>query len=310
MTSCKQGLTPTMSIAHLPERGVLRIDGEDARPFLEKLITNDLSLVTTEQAGYGALLSPQGKIMADFIMIGLPAEEGGGYLFDMPLSLTPDFAKKLALYKLRAKVAITDLSESAAVVAVTDGGRIAPEAGVVYADPRFGALGDRAIVSKDDVATLATATADDYVAHRIGLGVPDGGKDFAYEGTFPHEAMLDQLGGVSFTKGCFVGQEVVSRMEHRGTARTRCVPIRFVEGLRSEWGVGVTIGDKQAGVIGSTAAGRGLAMVRLDRIADGLAAGEPLRAGGLDVELVKAPFIRFPFPGEAGFGAAGSGGAA
>jgi tRNA-modifying protein YgfZ len=293
-----------MSIAHLHERGVLKLGGDDARGFLDGLVTCDMDAVTPERAGYGALLTPQGKVIVDFLIIALTDEDGGGFLIDCPLALSGDLAKRLGLYKLRAKVTIEDLSPHAGVIAVTDGGLISPDLGVVFADPRYDALGDRAIVDQAEIASLATASADDYHARRIVLGVPDGGKDFAYGGqqTFPHEAMLDQLGGVSFTKGCFVGQEVVSRMQHRGTARTRLVPVRFVDGLRSEWGVAIRAGDKSLGFIGSTARDRGLAMVRLDRWADAMALGEPVLAGGIEIALEKPPFVTFPFPGEIGFG--------
>jgi hypothetical protein len=296
-----------MSIAHLPERGVVKVAGDDARKFLDGLVTCDLDQVTPERAGYGALLSPQGKIMIDFLIVALDAEDGGGFLLDCPVVLADDLTRRLSLYKLRAKVTVENISLQAAVLAVTDGGLIAPDLGAVFADPRHGPLGDRAIVDGAEAQALASATAEDYEARRIVLGVPAGGKDFPYEGAFPHEALLDQLGGVSFSKGCYVGQEVVSRMEHRGTARNRCVPIRFTDGFRSEWGVEVKAGDRTVGYVGSTARDRGVAMLRLDRIADGMAAGEPLLAGGLAIELVKEPFIGFPLPGEAGFGAGQAG---
>ena len=293
-----------MSIAHLSERAVLKIGGADARTFLDGLVTNDMAGVTPDQAGYGALLTPQGKIIVDFFVIALPGDDGGGFLIDTPAATAPELIRKLVLYKLRAKVTVEDLSGTATVIAATDGGLLPPDVGVVFADPRFAGMGDRAIVDLDDVSSLTSASPDDYHAHRIVTGVPDGGKDFGYGGTstFPHEALLDQLGGVSFTKGCYVGQEVVSRMEHRGTARTRCVPVVFTGGFRSEWGVEIRAGEKLIGHIGSTAKGRGLAMVRLDRWADALAAGEAVMGGGLEIALVKPTFIRFPFPGEAGFG--------
>ena len=293
-----------MSIAHLPERSVLKIAGPDARTFLDGLVTNDMALVTPDNAGYGALLTPQGKIIVDFIIVALPDEDGGGFLLDTPAATAPELMRKLSLYKLRAKVTIEDISTSATVIAATDGGLLPPDLGVVLADPRFAGMGDRAIVDLDDVASLTSASPDDYHAHRIVTGVPDGGKDFGYGGTstFPHEALLDQLGGVSFTKGCYVGQEVVSRMEHRGTARTRCVPVVFTGGFRSEWGVEIKAGEKLIGHIGSTARGRGLAMGRLDRWADAMATGDVITGGGLEIALVKPPFIRFPFPSEAGFG--------
>jgi tRNA-modifying protein YgfZ len=296
-----------MNIAHLAERGVIRIGGADARSFLDGLVTNDMAAVTPQQAGYGALLTPQGKIISDFFLIALTEEDGGGYLLDGPAALALDLLKRFNMYKLRAAVAVEDMSATTAVIACADGGALPEDAGVVFTDPRHPSMGQRAIVSVEDVTELANAPFDDYQTHRIVLGMPEGGKDFGYGGqmTFAHEALLDQLHGVSFTKGCYVGQEVVSRMQHRGTARTRCIPVRFVDGLRSEWGVNILAGGKQIGQIGSTAAGRGLAMVRLDRWHDAIAAGDKVLAGGLEIEPVKPPFITFPFPGDADFAAGG-----
>jgi folate-binding protein YgfZ len=137
-----------------------------------------------------------------------------------------------------------------------------------------------------------------YEAHRIALGVPRGGLDFIYGDAFPHESDMDQFGGVDFDKGCFVGQEVVSRIEHRGTARTRVVPVAF-DGFAPEAGTPVSVGDRTVGTLGSSAQGRALAMLRLDRAADALAAGEPLIAGGVEVRLVKPPWAQFAWPGEA-----------
>ncbi len=142
------------------------------------------------------------------------------------------------------------------------------------------------------------ASEKDYHAHRIALGVPEGGKDFLWNDAFPHEALMDQLHGVDFDKGCYVGQEVVSRMQHRGTARTRIVPIVYRDGFVAEPGVEVTAGDRTIGKTGTGANGRGLAMIRLDRAADALAAGETLCAGGLPVRLEKPEWIGFAFPQE------------
>ena len=130
--------------------------------------------------------------------------------------------------------------------------------------------------------------------------MPRGGIDFIYGDAFPHEADMDQLGGVDFDKGCFVGQEVVSRMEHRGTARTRVVPVAF-DGPPPEAGVTVTAGDDNArhDGFGSGAIGRGLATLRLDRVADALANGTPMVAGGIAIRPVKPAWARFAFPGEA-----------
>jgi tRNA-modifying protein YgfZ len=292
--------------AHLPDRSVLKVAGPDARHFLDGLFSNDLDLVSTEVAGYGALLTPQGKVIVDFFIIELPDEDGGGFLIDMARAMLPDLARRLMLYKLRAKIVVEDLTDTAAVIASINGGAVDADGGIVFTDPRHAGMGQRAIIDAADVATLAGAAEDGYHAHRIGLGMPAGGGDFGYGGQlcFPHEALMDQLGGVSFSKGCYVGQEVVSRMQHRGTARTRIVPIVFLDGLRAEEGSPVTVGERIIGNVLSTANGRGLAMLRLDKVADAMAAGEPLLGGGLPIRLDKPAFISFHFPGEPGFGGA------
>ncbi|AOO83734.1 YgfZ/GcvT domain-containing protein [Bosea vaviloviae] len=293
-----------MSATRLVDRGVIRVSGEDARDFLQNLVTNDLDPVTPERAGYGALLTPQGKIICDFFIVALSHEDGGGFLLDVPLLQATDLMKRLKLYKLRAKVALDDLSEASAVIASTDGSPLPEDSGLVYADPRLPALGQRAITDRAGVEEIAADDTETYHARRIALGVPDGGRDFAYGDAFPHEALLDQLGGVSFKKGCYIGQEVVSRMQHRGTARTRIVPVVFTEGIVCETGAEATAGTKTLGRIGSGAKGRGLAMLRLDRVADALSEGLTLNGGGLAFVLAKPDFIHFPFPGEPDFGAA------
>lgn len=293
-----------MPATRLIDRGVIRVSGDDARDFLQNLVTNDLDPVVPGQAGYGALLTPQGKMICDFFILALAPVDGGGFLLDTPLLQTADLMKRLKLYKLRAKVALEDLTEKSTVLASADGSPLPEDAGFVYDDPRLPALGQRAITDADGVETLVTAEPDTYHAHRIALGIPAGGRDFAYGDTFPHEALLDQLGGVSFKKGCYIGQEVVSRMQHRGTARTRVVPVIFDEGIATETGAEAIAGGKPLGTIGSSANGRALAMLRLDRLADALAAGQTPLGGGLAFHLAEKPgFIRFPFPGEAGFGA-------
>jgi hypothetical protein len=145
-------------------------------------------------------------------------------------------------------------------------------------------------------ASLAEAEA--YEAHRIALGVPRGGEDFSYGNAFPHEADLDQLNGVDFDKGCYVGQEVVSRVEHRASARSRIVPIAYDEHAPPA-GAAVWADGKEVGTIGSTAQGCGLALLRLDRVADALAAGTPLLSGNIPIRLVKPDWATFAWPGEA-----------
>lgn len=287
-----------MPSAHLADRGVVRVSGEDAKSFLDGLVTCDLDKVSPRSARLGALLSPQGKILFDFIVFEAPPEIEGGYYLDVLKVHAPELAKRLGFYKLRAKVAIQDLSETLTVAAGWDEPRPAEETGLVADDPRLRDLGWRAIVAAEDVAEFASVPVERYHARRIALGVPEGGRDFLFGDAFPHEALMDQLQGVDFDKGCYVGQEVVSRMQHRGTARTRIVPAVYEGGFAAEVGVEVTAGEKNLGKTGTGAEGRGLVTIRLDRAADALAAGETIRAGGMPIRLEKPAWIGFAFPGE------------
>jgi folate-binding protein YgfZ len=289
-----------MPTAHLSERGILRVAGEDGRKFLDGLLTCDMDKVSPAKPRLGALLTPQGKILFDFIVFEAPEDAGGGFYLDTGKAYVAELMKRLGFYKLRAKVVLEDLSERLALVVGWDEAPVPHgDIGLVALDPRLPALGWRAIVAMEDAAEFASAEPAVYHAHRIALGVPDGGRDFLFNDAFPHEALMDQLHGVDFDKGCYVGQEVVSRMQHRGTARTRIVSLAYLEGFTAEPGVDVTAGEKVVGKTGTGAQGRGLAMVRLDRVADALAAGETIRAGGLPVEVLKPEWARFELPGAA-----------
>ncbi len=291
-----------MQAVLLPERGVVKVAGEDARRFLNGLATSDIGKVTPGQARFAALLTPQGKIIVDFIVVEAAPEDGGGFFLDCPRALSPALVEKLNFYKLRAKVTIEDLSQALGVLAVWPG-KVDSEYGLSFADPRHAGLGTRVLLPPELAAEAAEdlgatpVDADVYDAHRIALGVPRGGTDFIYGDTFPHEADMDQLAGVDFDKGCYVGQEVVSRVEHRATARSRVVPIAYDE-FSPIPGIPVMAGDREVGHLGSTAKGRGLALLRLDRIADALAAGTPLTAGGIAIRVVKPDWAKFAFPGE------------
>ena len=292
-----------MQAALLPERGVVKVAGEDARRFLNGLVTSDMARVAPGKPSFAALLTPQGKIIVDFIVAEAPAEDGGGFFLDCPRALAGALVEKLNFYKLRAKVICEDLSEVLGVMAVWNNGGES-DYGLCYPDPRLPALGMR-IMLPPHLASEAAADlganltdAQSYEAHRIALGVPRGGLDFAYGDTFPHEADMDQLNGVDFEKGCYVGQEVVSRVEHRARARSRVVPIAYDE-FSPVPGLPVMAGGKQIGLLGSTAGGRGLALMRLDRIEEALASGVPLDAGGITIRAVKPDWARFDWPGEA-----------
>jgi folate-binding protein YgfZ len=306
-----------MPVACLADRGVVRVAGEEAKTFLDGLLTCDLDRVAPGRPRFGALLSPQGKILFDFIVF---AAADGAFHFDCARVQAPDLAKRLGFYKLRAKVTVEDLS-GASVVLVGWGDSPKLDTALAGDDPRLPALGWRAIASPPEgeaetrsdrvrgvdatsPATSALPPAPQpspingegeaaYHAHRIALGVPEGGKDFAFGDAFPHEALMDQLHGVDFDKGCYVGQEVVSRMQHRGTARTRIVPLVYLDGVAAEPGADITAGERSLGKTGSGADGRGLAMVRLDRAADALAAGGTIRAGGRPVRIETPAWASF-----------------
>jgi len=286
-----------MPSAVLPNRGVVRVSGQDAATFLQGLVTCDVMAIAPGEARFGALLTPQGKIIVDFFVIPAPDDTDGGFLLDVPRALAADLAKKLTFYRLRAKVAVADLSDEVGVTAIW-GDTGVPEGPIVARDPRHPALGWRMIAP---LPLENPPDAGPYDALRIRLGIPAGGRDFVYGDTFPHEADMDQLAGVDFAKGCYVGQEVVSRMQHRGTARTRVVPVAFPDCTPME-GLDVMAGEKTIGVMGSAADGCGLAKLRLDRVADALAAGEAITAGGIALTPVKPDWARFAWPGEAGEG--------
>jgi folate-binding protein YgfZ len=280
-----------MKAAFLPDRGVVKVSGVDARDFLNGLVTTDVTLLRPHLGRFGALLTPQGKITADFLITEIPSGDGGGFLIDCPRVLAQGLAAKLGFYRLRAKVAVEHLQDGLGVLAAWDGDP-AMKPDLSFADPRNAALGWRILVPEalaQKAADLIGAELVDsavYDAHRIASGVPCGGLDFTYGDAFPHETNMDRLHGVDFDKGCYVGQEVVSRMQHRGTARTRTVRI-MIEGAPPEPGTAVLAGDKPLGTMGSSADGAGLALIRTDRAADALAAGTPLTAGGIAIRLAE-----------------------
>jgi folate-binding protein YgfZ len=284
------------NIALLADRGVVRVAGEDASSLLQGVITADMELLSAQPAIHAALLTPQGKILFDFFVVKVP----GGFLLETAADKAADLTKRLAMYKLRAKADIQDRSSAYRVFAAW--GSAPSNVGGdgethIFPDPRLGALGWRGLTGARLVSGIASAiggqdaSPEDYHAHRIALGVPEGGKDYAFGDTFPHEADLDQLNGVSFSKGCFVGQEVVSRMQNRASARKRVVPVAGEAPLTP--GAEVKAGAAVIGTIGSVAGTQGLALVRLDRAAEAAAKGDRLIAGGVAITLRRPQWATF-----------------
>ena len=276
----------TKKAALLEDRGVVRVSGADATGFLQGLLTNDVEQLKAGEARYAALLSPQAKILFDMILVSEPEGDGPAYLLDCDAAQAADLAKRLGFYRLRAKIAIADESADRAVVAYWGGEPEHDASAVVYADPRDPRLGWRAIQSRADAVAVGSQRVNEYEGLRIGVGAPKGGIDFAYGDAFPHDANFDLLHGVDFDKGCYVGQEVVSRMKHRGTARKRIARVKTA-GPAPEPGTPILDRELAVGALGSSSGREALALLRLDRVEEATAAGRTLSAGGVGVALAE-----------------------
>jgi hypothetical protein len=275
-------------IALLPDRGVVSVEGDDAEKLLQGSLTNDMKLLADQSAMYSALCTPQGKILFELFVVKIPT----GFLLETGRDQTGALVDRMEHFKLRAKADIRNVSSDYTVAAIW-GGPYEPHGRgkqpIWFADPRLPEMGYRELVTIGSDWALAgdaadSATPDDYHAHRVALGVPEGGKDYAFGDTFPHEALFDQLNGVSFKKGCFVGQEVVARMQYRTVTRKRVVPV-VAETALPEPGAAIVAGSVEIGKLGSVEDGRGLALLRLDRAAEFGEQGVPLLAGTVPVEI-------------------------
>ena len=242
-------------INRLNDRSIIVLSGTDARTFLQGLITNDIEAVSSSRAIYAALLTPQGKILFDFLI----ADDGhGGLLMDCAAAGREALLKRLSMYRLRAKVEITP-RDDLAVFASWDGAQLP---GVSFDDPRLGALGRRSFAPNS-----GAVDNERYLTHRLVLGVPEAG-DFGSDKIFALYAGLDELHGVAFDKGCYVGQELTARMKHRGTARKRLLPVESTDNSPLVAEAELRAADHPIGEIVSTYGTRGFALIRLDRLAD------------------------------------------
>lgn len=288
--------------ALLGGRGVIRVSGPEARSFLQGLITNNIDLVAPGRAIYAGLLTPQGKFLFDFL---IAEDSNGDLLLDCDGARAPDLQKRLTFYKLRAKVSLENVSASYSVLAFWDGEVSAELEGVTFTDPRLAALGSR-LITTDASDALQRASAQqfseaDYHRHRIALGVGDAASDFEPDRSFPLEVNFDELNGVDFKKGCFIGQEVTSRTKRRGSVRKRLLPC-IVEGPMPQQGAPVHAGTREAGTVHSidTEGHRVLALLRLD-----LLRNATLKAEGATLVAVKPEWASFDIeniPEEAGNG--------
>jgi folate-binding protein YgfZ len=269
-----------MTSALLSSRAALRISGPDARSFLQGIVTQDIERLKPGEAAFSALLSPQGKILFDFLMVA----DSDRFFLDVAADAADALLKRLTLYRLRAKVTITR-EEGFAVAAFPDGAPPAADGVIAFPDPRLAALGGRAIGPWEKIAALGGADEAAYDAHRIALGVPEFGKDFASDEVFLLDVDYDALGGVSYKKGCFVGQEVTSRMKRKGDVRKRTLIARF-EGAPPARGAAIVAGASTIGEIRSGCEGAALALVRLDRLEAARQAGDAPMADRKPLQIV------------------------
>lgn len=265
------------------DRTLIRVSGPEARKFLNNVLTQELDRLDTAAVVYSALLGPQGKVLADMFVWA----EADGVLLDVDPARGEDLFRRLSMYKLRADAKLEDVSSQFDVL-VSDAAfeGAAP-------DPRLAALGWRMIAKKN--AALANG-AEAFEARRIALGVPDLARDAGPDEVFALEALLDELNGVDFHKGCFVGQENVSRMKRRATTRKKFCPIVF-EGEAPAFGTPVLAGAAELGTVRTGANGRALALLRLDRA---IAAEAPLNVGGKEIRLDPPNWLLLPPPAGAG----------
>jgi hypothetical protein len=267
------------NIISLSERGLISVSGGDALKFLQDLVTADMEGLAIGQAHYAGLLTPQGKILYDFFI----AREEQGYLIDCVAEQRDELIKRLNFYKLRAKLDVRP-DERQTAAALDE-----PVERAVR-DPRSADMGWRFYG-----AGVSGMNPVDYHRRRILHGLAEGGHDFRSGELFPHEANFDQIGALSFSKGCFVGQEVVSRIEHRGTARSRILPCR-IEGALPAKGAAVEAGSKIIGSVCSGLGDRALALLRLDRLEEARNGNVPLMAGASRLFPKKPGWARYSVP--------------
>ena len=271
-----------MQSTQLQNRSLLRLSGPDTSTFLQNIVTCDVEGLSDGDLTFGALLSPQGKVLFDFFV----HKTGDAFVLDTHRDQGENLKKRLTFYKLRADVDITALPDSN--VSVSWNGD--PASGNDHVDPRLPALGQRHYDQHPPVNAMET----DWNAHRISLGVPQSVDDFALETVFPHDVLMDQFenSGVDFSKGCYVGQEVVSRMQHRSSARNRFVLVQADSDL-PEMGTEVAANDRKLGVMGSSIGGTGLALVRIDKVGAALNDGHQLSVAGQEIEITVPAFVTF-----------------
>jgi len=277
----------------LEDRGLVTVGGEDRASFLQGLISNDIAKASPERAIWAALLTPQGKYLHDFFIVDID----GTFYLDCEAARLMDLGQRLSRYKLRARIDLgigKDFVVAAAFgegaldrlgVAAEVGAAKRMSGGIVYTDPRLAAAGARAVLPKGiatqclEACGLSPATAHDYDLHRLALGLPDGSRDLVVEKALLLESNFDELNGVDWSKGCYLGQELTARTKYRGLIKRRLTPVA-IEGPAPETGAQILLDGKDAGEMRSAHGAQGLALLRIELMEKALAGDGELMADG------------------------------
>ncbi|RWH71380.1 folate-binding protein YgfZ [Mesorhizobium sp.] len=281
-----------MPFAQLNDRALISVSGPDAEHFLQNILTTDLDTLKPGEAKPGALLAPQGKILFDFL---ISRAGDNGFRLDCRADIADDFVRRLMLYRLRAKAEIA--KQDHVVVTVTWGADSTPSTSdsTALADTRFR---DVAVRRTYGGGAKDGGDPDGWKAVRIANGIAESGSDYQLGEAFPHDVLLDEAGGVGFKKGCYIGQEVVSRMQHRGTARRRVLIVSADCPLPAS-GTELIVAGRPVGALGSVGGRAGLAIARIDRVKAALDADEAIMAGDVPVKLAIPAWAKFSFPQDA-----------
>ena len=298
---------PEPSYACLDSRGALILEGPDTRAFLQGVVSNDVEKVSPNRAIWAAFLTPQGKYLHDFFVV----QFGDVLVLDCERARADDLVRRLSLYRLRSKVSVSDASERFAIGAVfgegaaralgleEEAGLAAPfSSGIAFVDPRLPEAGARILRPMEDFDRalegigFASAPFEAYDRLRLGLGLPDGSRDLAVEKTILLEAGFDELNGVDWNKGCFLGQELTARTKYRGLVKRRLVPVE-IDGPAPAPASPIRLGEKEVGELRSVRDGWGLALVRLDGLEAAAKEGMELVAGDARVTPRKPAWASF-----------------
>ncbi|MEI9406133.1 folate-binding protein YgfZ [Mesorhizobium argentiipisi] len=278
-----------MPFARLKDRALVSVSGPDAEHFLQNILTTDLDTLKPGEAKPGALLSPQGKILFDFL---ISRTGDSGFQLESRADIADDFVRRLMLYRLRAKADIAKQDQVLVTVAWGDDSTASVSDSTALADVRFHDVAVRRTYGGE---ARDSGDPGAWLALRIGHGIAESGSDYQLGDAFPHDVLLDETGGVGFKKGCYIGQEVVSRMQHRGTARRR-VLIASADRPLPVSGTELTVAGRPVGTLGSVGGQTGLAIARIDRVKAAVDAGDAIMAGDIPVTLAIPIWAKFTFP--------------